>query len=355
MYNLDIDELIDNTLHIQINDNDIKPLTNKLMSHSDDDFIDADIFNSQTLNQNSSKPLLICTECKSTDISDKDEYCVCLSCGTVLSNIISNAAEWLNYQNDVNKSRCAGVCSDINPYINNLSTFIPKGSKSFVMKEGKYISSDISMLHIQNTYNHRQKSFSKIENLLDTLCNKYHPLVIKEAKKMWIFIMEKKKITRAGKRIGLLANCVYYSCIIHNCPISAEEISKDFGNLDNKNFNMGSKVYRTLFQDSEWAYVFKMNGSIESYFNRFAYKLEENNIIDPKSSFLLARKSINNYNIFKNKLTSMSPKSIVSGVLYYTCIKNYDPALPVTKNKIATTCDVCIPTLTKILDIITQE
>ena len=67
---------------------------------------------------------------------------------------------------------------------------------------------------------------------------------------LWGQIMLKRKLTRAGVRKGLIACCLYYSCLSHKCPRTPLEICKDFHMKDTKQFNKGDKEFRETFETS---------------------------------------------------------------------------------------------------------
>jgi transcription initiation factor TFIIIB Brf1 subunit/transcription initiation factor TFIIB len=292
-----------------------------------------------------------CKSCNSNKLIKDDGYVKCFECGMCNSPIVSNEAEWINYADSVNRSRC-GPSNDceINPFINSLATYIPKGSKSFITKNGKYISSDISNIHIQNSYNHLQRSFAKVENLFDNIStSKYPPTVITIAKKLWAEVCLKHKLTRSGPRKGLIASCLYYACVHYDCPRTPFEICEDF-KIVPKDFNKGQTIFKEVFSNIPlWNTLILKNVQSETYFNRFCCKLEADRIIEEGTSFQLYKKCLENYEKFKDVMTSVNPKSSVCGTIFYTCRENQ---IPITKTKLSKEFDICIPTITKVLNLI---
>lgn len=288
-----------------------------------------------------------CLDCSSSYLFTIDGYLVCSECGLVLKSDISEEADWNNYTDGKNNSRCGKSCSsEINPFINPLSTFLPKGSKSFVNKDGKYTECDISRLHSQNSYNHLQKSYNQVENTIDNCTHdRYSNNVIITTKKLWAEIMKSKKITRGEPRLGLIACCCYYACIFHSCPRSPIEICNDFGLLDTKNFNKGDKEFKEVFENQpEWSCLLTQSLDTENYFIRFCSKLESEKNIKQGTSFILTKKCKEFYDDIKEEFLDVFPKSAAGGVIYYVCKREN---IPITKNRLSKCVGVCTPTLSK--------
>ena len=78
-------------------------------------------------NMMSKNETISCTLCKSdeNDIIESDGFYVCMLCGTVIGQRISDLAEWSNYTDSSgcssNNSRCGNVTktTDINPFTTN--------------------------------------------------------------------------------------------------------------------------------------------------------------------------------------------------------------------------------------------
>lgn len=203
---------------------------------------------------------VMCINCITSDDNEfieTDGFIVCTKCGLIIKNIISDTAEWNNYTDTggatSNNSRCgySVKTTDINPYTNTTTSFMPKGVKNVCYKDGKLMKYDISKVHVQNSTNHLQKSFCQVENLLDNVAEeKYSQRIIFTAKALWADVMKSNKVTRAGVRKGLIACCLYYSCVYHDCTRSPLEICKDFGMSSTKQFNKGDGEFKVTFENS---------------------------------------------------------------------------------------------------------
>ena len=298
-----------------------------------------------------------CLLCKSDHLfTEIDGYIVCKGCGLVSRQIISDEPEWNNYtKNDgtfTNNSRCGkDTSNDINPFINQLSTYVPKGSKSTVIKDNVLIKSDISRFHIQQSYNHLQKSFNDVQTIIDTnTVNNYSPIIVTTAKKLWGEVMKSKKIVRAGPRKGLITCCLYYACIHHNCPKSPQEISRDFGFNDVKNFNKGDREFNKIFENNEkWSHLLTKDITTVHYFGQFCSKLEADKIIKLGSSFYLTKKCMSLHEELNDKLVSVFPKNAACAIIFYICKKQ---GYHVTKTTLSKSLGICAPTLGKTVKII---
>ncbi len=248
--------------------------------------------------------------CNNINIHFTKEYNVCISCGTIVHDIISE---------DINNKY---IDDNLNPF-SKLSTIMQKGSNSFICKNGKYIKHDIYKLHVQTNYDNKQKSYNETDNIINNYTRgKYNDNILKTSKELWVEIMKSNKIVRGSCRKGLIMCCIYYSCIYHNCNRTPLEISNDFCQEDNKIFNKGDKIFKEIFKDNEkWSFIISTNVSCENYINRFCNKLVENKLI--KECNTIKINVLDNYNLIKDKLNYISPSNLAISLIYYNC-KNID-------------------------------
>ncbi len=309
----------------------------------------------------SNPKITTCPKCEQNadlnDFIESDGYIVCTQCGLVLKTRISDLAEWNNYMSSsggiTNNSRCGSSVksTEINPFTNQLTSFMPKGVKNVRYENGVKRHYDISRLHIQNTFNHLQKSFSQVENLLENSTDdKYSKRVVMTAKSLWAEIMKAKKVTRAGVRKGMIACCLYYSCIHHDCTRSPLEICQDFGMKDTKQFNKGDKEFKETFESiPKWSHLLTKTSNSEDYFSRFCSILEMEHIIRENTSFGLAKECRETYEPIKDDLIGLFPKSTACGIIFWV-LKN--KKLPITKTKLSSSLGICNPTLSKTVKVI---
>lgn len=319
------------------------------------------IINNDILKYEEDIKIIKCKICKNNadenDLICSDGYIICALCGLILSERISELAEWNNYLDSggssTNNSRCGSITktTDINPFINDMVSFIPKGVNNICYQDGKMVKYDISKLHIQNNFNHLHKSFNIVENQLDNITNdKYSKTIVMTAKTLWGEIMKTKKVTRAGVRKGLIACCLYYACVHYNCTRSPLEICQDFGMEDTKQFNKGDKEFKETFENiPKWSHLLTKTSNSEDYFNRFCSNLEMDYIIKEGISFQLAKECREVYESIKEQLIGIFPKSATCAIIFWVMKKK---KIPITKIKLSKSLGICNPTLSKTCQII---
>lgn len=328
---------------------------------------------------NYSNDNILCPRCKEksdeNDIIKSDGYYVCGLCGIVIRPRISDTAEWTNYMdtgggNSVNNSRCGNIfkTTDINPFINEYnSSFIPKGVKNICYENGKIVKYDISKIHLKNNFNPLQKSFNNVEEHMDQITSdKYSKRVVTTAKILWGEIMNSTKVTddgesirkiiRAGVRKGLIACCLYYSCIHYNSTRTPLEICNDFGMNDTKQFNKGDKEFKEIFENiPKWSHLITKTSNSDDYFGRFCSELELNHVIKENLAFNLAKECRNIHEDIKDKLHNLFPKSSACGILFWVLKHN---KINITKTNLSKILNICGPSLSKccavIIDILGQ-
>lgn len=298
---------------------------------------------------------VMCDNCLYSDdneLIEAEGFIVCTKCGLIIKKIISDIAEWNNYTDTAgttsNNSRCgySVKTTDINPYTNTTTSFMPKGVKNVCYKDGKLIKYDISKIHVQNSTNHLQKSFCQVENMLENITDdKYSQRIVSTAKSLWAEIMKSNKVTRAGVRKGLIACCLYYSCIYYDCTRSPIEICRDFGMSDTKQFNKGDQEFKATFENNpKWGHLLTKTSNSDDYFFRFTSILETNHVIKEGVAFQLAKECKEIHDSIKDKLTGLFPKSMACAILYHVCLSNN---INITKTKISSCLGICNPTLTR--------
>lgn len=303
---------------------------------------------------------------------------MCNKCGFLQKQILEEQ-EWNNYTDSTggyskDNSRCPYPSNSNNPFESEHKTFIPKGYMiNFTVKAclnescrrffhdmdstscsrcggteyvKKNIKRDLSMIHIRQCYNHREKSYNNVKHEILAYCtDKYSGCVINTATELWGEIMKANKLTRGGVRKGLIACCIYYSCIHNKCPLTIDQVCKDFDMEDSVNFNKGNKEFQQVFEISKkWAHVLTNTVTSDSLFAPFCEKLG--------MEFKFIKKCEHFYEKLKigTKLR-VAPKSAASGVIYFMC---KHMGKDVSVEEISKKLNVCVPTLTKTIDLISE-
>lgn len=257
---------------------------------------------------------------------------ICTKCG--FENYISNNAEWNNYRDQSTgefskNTQRADVYTDENPYATS-GTILPFSNRSL-----------IGRLQIQQTFSHKQKTFWQTGNLIEqtaTLLN-LNKEIIDCAKHYWHVYMESGKLTRASVRQGLIAACLFHSCISNKVPIERDEILRAF-ECTTKTLSKGEKVLYEILNINNnnpiTGIIIEDSNSFIRYCNQLGLKYSVSNIC-------------NEYYIkYKVELQAVTPKSAIGGILAFV-VKNILKQKNPTKTIISATVDICTPTLNKVL------
>ena len=268
----------------------------------------------------------------------KDQADVCLECGQVL-NAVHESCEWNTHKKEdgsfqVSNQRGDTYVSD-NPY-DKTGTIPGFHKNSFIMK-----------MHYQQTFSHKQKTFWKISEKLEsyrTLLSLPHS-ILPTAKNMWHVCMESGKLTRASVRNGLISACLYYSGMQNNITVDRKKLI-EITDGNQKGFLKGEKVFLEIMMDVP-AY---------KYLGREKEDVKDTDAFVKYCSQLgLPFKTIHMCNDIYTKnidrLDSVTPKSIVAGILFYV-VKNQLNLKQPSKSKVSQLVNVCIPTINKVIKIL---
>ena len=280
-----------------------------------------------------------CVYCSSNAIYEHEGYIVCSECATILQYIVfSEEPEWTNYE----KSRCGPNEDEL---FSNISTKLTKGSQTYICKDNLYVKSDIYNLHVQLSYNCKQKSYNNVETTLDNYMLNYPEQIKRFSKKLWSEIVKTSKIRKGNVRKGLIMCCIYYGCLENNCNKLAEDICLEF-NLDISVFNKGDKEFKEIFSMiPEYSYLIRMSISPEFYFNSFCAKLRY------MDNFKLVKNCIEFYNAFKSR-DNYGPKVLTCAIIYHVCILQ---KIPINKKQISDKLDISLGSLNKMIIIISKN
>jgi len=263
---------------------------------------------------------------------------ICTKCGGCINVFnISNEGEWNNYKDDsgnyTKNSQRADTFNDGNPYSVG-GTLLPNHLKNTLA--GK--------IQIQSIYSHKQKTYWNITNQIEhaaILLKINNKDVIENAKNYWYKYMESGKLTRASVRKGLIAACLFYSCVIKNIPIERQEIIKIF-ECDTKTLSKGEKVLFEILESNNLTYI-NIQTEESNSFIRYCSLL--------KLKFNVSTICNEIYEKYKIELQAVTPKSAVGGIICYVVKFKLNLKSP-TKTIISATVDVCTPTLNKVIQLI---
>lgn len=269
---------------------------------------------------------------------------VCSDCGAVLGREAAQSIEWNNYRDETGNysknSQRADVIIDDNPYSKG-------GSICGLFKNNNSLAAKI---HLQQCFSHKQRTYWQTSQIFENICTKagLKADVLATSKHMWYICMESGKLTRASVREGLIASCLYYSCIFNKVPINRNDILKYF-ECDTKTLTKGEKVFYTIIETSQtYRYLTKESVNIEENDSFIKYC----NVLglDWKTATLC--NDIFNKN--KSHLSAVTPKSATCGVLVYVIKKKLQLKTP-TKSDLSKMLQVCTPTINKVVDILIKN
>lgn len=302
------------------------------ISNMDDDIANCwnllDDFKNELMNIEAEPEQQTCA-CGSTDIIIEDTMQICKNCCAVLGRIIDNTAEWRYYGSDDTRdgdpSRC-GLPTN---------TLLPKSSLGSMIGGSKRDSIDIKRIRMYQMWNSmpydERTLWSVFEKLTaNTVNNGIPQRVIDDAKVLYKKASE-KKISRGDNKEGLIASCIYHSCLLNNVPRSSKEIAGMF-NISPVVLNRGNARFQTLLK------INVASSGPEDFIARFGSKLS------------MKMKDIDNCKklvkfLEKHEIMSdNSPTSSAAGILYYYSITEN---LGYNKKQFSTICNVSEVTIIK--------
>lgn len=259
----------------------------------------------------------------------------CKYCG--FQDFLCQTAEWNNYKDQSTgefskNTQRADLYIDDNPY-SSIGTIIPFNNSSL-----------IGRLQIQQTFNHKQKTYWQIGITIErigTLLN-LNKDIINCAKTYWHTYMKSGKLTRASVRQGLIAACVFHSCVSNNIPIQRDEILKAF-DCSTKTLSKGEKVLYEILNTNNNIIITGVEIENSNSFIRYCNQLGLEFIVSTTCNDLYLKHKV--------ELQAVTPKSAIGGILSYT-VKNILKQKHPSKATISATVDICTPTLNKVISLI---
>ncbi len=199
-----------------------------------------------------------CTECNAKLFKLKEHY-TCKECGLISDYKITDhdniLIPELFYNNET-------------PYTES-GTFVPKGSKSYILKDSKYIYNDIYRLNVQILYTKEMRLYDSITDTIESIClDNYSFCIKKVSKELWLLV---KHTYKAQIRKEIIGSCIYYACIDNNRPIEIDEILK-IVQIDN--MNKGMKIFKEILYNSNKKYLLTKKIDTIYYIYYYINKLE---------------------------------------------------------------------------------
>lgn len=267
--------------------------------------------------------------CGSDKIVVEDTMQICSNCSSIQGRIIDNTAEWRYYGNNDSKdgdpSRCGMPTNSL----------LPKSSLGSMIGGSYRDNIDVRRIRTYQLWNSMPYDERTLWNVFEkitsnTVNNGIPQKIIDDAKVLYKKASE-KKISRGDNKEGLIASCIYHSCLINNIPRSSKEIAAMF-NITTVVLNRGNARFQSLLHISVIS-----SGPID-FISRFGSKL------NMKMEDIEKCKKLVEFLEKKEILSDNSPTSSAAGILYYYSISEN---LGFTKKQFSGVCNVSEVTIVK--------
>lgn len=274
----------------------------------------------------------VACRCGSTNTIKDDNIYTCKDCYSILDNVIDTGAEWRYYGESDNRgakssdpSRCGMPTNELLPK-SSLGTIVGKGAR------------DTRELHCVRKlqswtimpYDER-KLISVFEKYKNNTANEGISKKVIHDANIFYKQVSSKKISRGDNSDGLIASCMYYSCIVNKVPRSMKEIA-DMFDITISVLTKGNARFQLLMPMN-----FDATGP-EDFISRFGSQLSmSKSEIEKCIEFAKF--------LDKNEITNdNSPTSTAAGIIAYYC--SY-VKLQISKKHIAKICAVSDVTISK--------
>jgi len=228
-----------------------------------------------------------CTECNLELIKTHEHY-VCEHCGLVLNEQIM--------ADDTDE-----VTEDV-----KMSSFIPKGSKTYVIQDSKYVYRDIYRLNVQCQYDKITRAKDIISDIIDNMCTNYSESISSYAKVIWEELHKSGQIFRGSIRKGLLCNSIYYSCMQNNRPTEISELCQDI-QMENSIFNKSHIIFKNLISKTKLKFLLSKKVDVNCYINLLTNNFHKQGLYE---------KCTNIYNSVIDKLQNHTIKNIICAIIH---------------------------------------
>lgn len=300
-----------------------------------------------TINKKIKKNEFSCEHCGFQKITDEHMFKVCINCGIVDNYNISDEAEWINgFSEDgpgVDKSRCGAPL--------DLELFSSQWGNSTIMKTfGKqtYAQRRLARIAFHQSMNHRDRALFHAYKSFDAAAeDKLHlPATVIRSAKIMYRKFNGEKLTRGAVRIGIKANCIIYACKMEKVPRTTKEVATAFG-IPSKDVSRTTDLFRntmlaeTKLSDNQSTQgISKPENVVTKFINLFNIENVRMFRIKCKKFAEILEDCI--------ELMGKTPVSI-AGVILFKVSEG-----EITKPEIVEKCNISMPTLNKIENIINK-
>lgn len=297
-----------------------------------------------------------CVSCKNDYfIFDRTNYEItCEKCGIIQEGrLMIDGADWNNYESnrqEGNDNSRVGWVDESNPY-NTLGSVIKKSKLSIMEvtdENGNKIKRDLAKTQQFLYSSNKEKSFYEIIKTFNNLVyiGAFSQRVVDRAKIYWNEIVKKNRIFRGGNRKGILACCVYYSCLYIGYPCNREFLASKM-NISKDDIVKGEPIFKDIISNSKFKDILEKDNNITNMFSPIIDQLGL-----PYKFYV--GKCCEIFKLCENELSEISSSASIAGVLSYV-IHDIKQLKSPTKKEITTILGITNPTLKNSLKIITER
>tara|TARA_B100001758_G_scaffold1749_1_gene1489 strand:+ start:7843 stop:8811 length:969 start_codon:yes stop_codon:yes gene_type:complete len=282
------------------------------------------------LNEEDKNALKTKCSCGSNNTYESDSMTICNDCNAIINKCLDTGAEWRFYGTDDNRE--GGDPSRCGMPVNSL---LPKSSLGSVIGGSRSDNIDMKRIRMYQMWNAMPYDERTLWNIFDKLesltTNNGIPQKVIEDAKIFYKKTSEKKISRGENKDGLIASCIYHSCLINGIPRSSKEIAKIF-DISAVTLNKGNARFQQLLQ------INVLSSNPEDFISRFGSRL------NMKCSDINNCKNLIKFLENNEILNDNSPTSSAAGILYYYSQEN---DLKFTKKQFSEVCSVSEVTIVK--------
>tara|TARA_B100000768_G_C11241361_1_gene359687 strand:- start:248 stop:1183 length:936 start_codon:yes stop_codon:yes gene_type:complete len=291
--------------------------------------------------KNEEKPVVninLCRECFGVKIFSPEGLPTCSECGLIEDRYVDDTAEWTSGMNDDGRVKDPSRCGNPNANPELFSQHWGKGTIISTQHSSTYENKRMAKINFHMSMNHKDRSLFHAYRDIDEACHTLPDVVLKDAKMMYRKFNE-EKLTRGAVRLGIKANCVLYACRLAKHPRTTKEISDMFG-IQSKDVSRTTQMFKdTIMGITEKNYVTKSFDVMNRLLNSFVVTKDER---------LQCIKLCNSTEDCV-ELMSKTPNSVASAIIYKVL------GSKVKKSELCEKCNISVPTLNKIDNIIKKH
>ena len=259
----------------------------------------------------------------------------------MLSQVISESQEWRNYEDGNSYTDATRCGAAIDPLMIESSYGTSIGRR-------RYHSSDrkIQKLNDWTIYPHLERTYKEVADHLHFIGSS-HGLtanIIHTAQEYYFQISSGSKESstehRGDVRSGIIGACLYYACRTHDVNRSIEDIAKITA-TDPSDLLVGVKIVADLLKELLPSYYSALTpiDMLDKFCNRLNFS-DDVVLLTHKTCQWIVKMGI---------VSKFTPKTIAGGSIWFV-VKML--SLPVSKEEVLKACELSLPSLLKIYDIL---